>query len=99
MTKKPEDMAVEPAIPNEEHTTLVCVGPDDLVFSREAIGWVIEALVLGLTSYGELEKVFAAKKAVEATGGDWPEYLDVRHPTGDADVVAKFATALQTLNV
>jgi hypothetical protein len=77
----------------------ITVGPDDVVLSRESIGWVVEALIIGLTSYGELEKVFSAQKTVDAIGGQWPAYLDVRHPTGDSDVVAKFACALQTLNV
>lgn len=76
----------------------VTVADDDVVLTREEVSWVVDALILGLTSYGELEKVLSAKQMTEATGSEWPKHLDVRHP-GPDDIVAKFACALMTLNV
>jgi hypothetical protein len=98
MTKKPENIAIDPATLAEGHMRQVTIAHDDVVLSREEIGWVVEALILGLTSYGELEKVFTAKKFVQLQGEKWPAYLDVRHP-GPPDIVATFACALMTLNV
>lgn len=76
----------------------ITVAEDDVVLSREEVSWIVEALILGLTSYGELEKVLSAKQMTEALGGEWPRHLDVRHP-GPDDIVSKFACALMTLRV
>lgn len=71
----------------------------DITLSKEQLRWVRDALLVGLASYGELEKVLNAKELREAMGQKWPEDLDVRHPTGDCEVVSRFATALMTIEI
>jgi hypothetical protein len=72
---------------------------DEITLSAENIAWIREALIIGLICYGEIEKVLSAKELRESMGVEWPNYLDVRHPTGDCDVVSKFATALMITDV
>ncbi|WP_426271339.1 hypothetical protein ACN9MB_07430 [Dyella kyungheensis] len=99
MTKRPEQIAVAPA-------TLSEVNMDNPLnalmtrrsFTREEIAWIREVVIIGLQSFGELEKVFGAKGMIESAGGEWPGYLDVRHPTGDTEVVTRFADVLRILN-
>ena len=69
----------------------------DRVLSAESIEWILEAVMLGLVCWGELEKALSAIKGYKAISGKRPEWIDVRHPTGTADVTACFATALQVL--
>lgn len=91
MNMKPQDVA-----PN---ALTMAQADDDVILSRENIAWIREAILIGLTCYGELEKVINAKEMQESLGIEWPSYLDVRHPTGDCDVVSKFATALTVIDV
>jgi hypothetical protein len=100
MTKKPEDIAITPATSSEETWTMPSKNEaDDITLSREQLGWIRDALLIGLASYGEIEKVLNAKELRKAMGQGWPQYLDVMHPTGDCEVVSKFATALMAINV
>lgn len=69
----------------------------DRVLSAETLEWVLGAVMLGLTCWGELEKALSAIENYRAISGKRPEWIDVRHPTGTADVTACFATALQVL--
>lgn len=57
--------------------------------------WIMDALILGLTCWGEVEKARAALAAYEEVNGERPTWLDVREP-GD-DVTARMATALSVL--
>lgn len=72
--------------------------PRTLTLDAEETGWLREAIVIGLTCYGQIEEILNTKDVLESTGQKWPDYLDVRHPTGSSDVVSKFATALTLLS-
>lgn len=100
MTKKPEDIAINPASIKPENWSMLGMGDgNDIALSREQLSWIREALLIGMASYGEIEKVLNAKELRESMGLQWPEYLDVRHPTGDCEVVSKFAAALMVINL
>jgi hypothetical protein len=69
----------------------------DMVLSAEEKGWVLDALLLGLACWGEVEKALQSQENYKAIRGVEPEGFDVRHPTGTSDIAATFATALRTL--
>lgn len=58
-----------------------------------------EPLLVGLASYGEIERLANAQGIAELAGQSIPPGLRVIHPTGSADTVSAFAEALRTLNV
>jgi hypothetical protein len=99
MTKKPENIAVHPAHAHEDYSAMPA-NPlmEKITFTREELNWIRDVVIIGLQSFGELEKIFSIKEVMERSDAKWPEYLDVRHPTGDAETVAKFADVLKVLN-
>lgn len=72
---------------------------DEITLTAEECGWVRAALMIGLTSYGQLTQVISKVEAFKNIHGQRPEWLDVRHPTGGDDDVSRFATALSVLGV
>lgn len=102
MTVKPKSEAdsVVAAILSGAHTNGVSQSADDeLTFTREQISWIREALLIGLTCLGEVEKVLSIKQVAMSAGCEWADGLDIRHPTGSGgDAVSAFATALVTID-
>lgn len=70
---------------------------DEITLTAEECGWVRDALMIGLTSYGQLVQVLSKIEAFKNIHGHRPDWLDVRHPTGADDDVSRFATALTVL--
>jgi len=98
MTVKPksEVNSVMAAILGEIHSQSV---DDEVNFTREQIGYIREALVIGLTCLGEVEKIISIKQAAMSAGCQWADSLDIRHPTGSSgDAVSAFANALVSIN-
>lgn len=60
---------------------------DELIISRGELHDIRDALLIGLASYGEIERLCDAAFP--------PGQLDVIHPTGSADTVGDFAEALR----
>ena len=54
---------------------------------------IINALLIGLDSYGEIERLNNAVHVLEICKTEVPESLRPLHPTGSADTVGVFATA------
>lgn len=61
---------------------------------KETIIMVRDALLIGLASYGQVEQALANQKGQEQLGKPIPENQQVKHPTGMADTVSRFAEAL-----
>lgn len=99
MTKRPENIAVQPAHAHEDRSAMPA-NPlmEEIAFTREELNWIRDVVIIGLQSFGELEKIFSTKEVMERAGSTWPKYLDVRHPTGDSETVTKFADVLKILN-
>ena len=64
------------------------------VFDHEQVKAIRHALLIGLTSFGEIERLTNACEIGEASGEKVPEELRALHPTGAADTTSVFATAL-----
>lgn len=72
---------------------------ENVTFSREEISWIKNAVLLGLTSRGQLHKALEAKDVAGIIGSKLFEHLDIRSPTGSAaEEVAIFATAINVLD-
>lgn len=63
-------------------------------FNDETIACIREALLIGLSSYGEIERLSAAQGILAQRGKPVAEGLRVIHPTGSADTVIRLAEAL-----
>ena len=70
----------------------------EITFNAEEIEWIREALLIGLTCLGDVEQRCSACEIAELQGVKWPDSARPLHPTGTADCVSKFATALTILN-
>lgn len=65
---------------------------DGLVFDQEQVKRIRQALLIGLASYGELERVINWSDTQKELGCETD--LKPLHPTGSADTVSLFAEAL-----
>lgn len=67
------------------------------VFEHDQVKQIRHALLIGLDSFGEIERLVNARELHELGGEKVPENLRALHPTGAADTVCKFAAALRYL--
>lgn len=66
----------------------------------EEIRDIREALLIGPSSFGEIEKLGNAYRIhVEIAGESIPDDLCPLHPTGSADTVSIFADALRAISI
>lgn len=71
-----------------------------LILESDQRDIVMDALLIGLTAYGEIERLTdKLKKLVELGGMDLPKDIIPRHPTGSADTVGVFASALSFMQL
>ncbi len=71
---------------------------NDLTLEHDQRQLIIDALLIGLNSYGEIERLDNAVDILEKISKiEVPESLRPIHPTGAADTVSLFATALRFL--
>ena len=56
------------------------------------------ALLIGLASFGEVERVIDFYETLECCGKVLPAELRPLHPTGASDTVGKFADALRCID-
>lgn len=65
----------------------------------EEVDAIRNALLIGLSAFGQVEEVRAAFKSFESAGHDMTNLrgLCPRYPSGSSDVVSQFANALQML--
>ena len=70
-----------------------------IVLDEEARNEIIKALLIGLDSFGEIERLGDAYLArAELSGEHLPDDLKPIHPTGMSDTVGIFASALRSLH-
>lgn len=69
-----------------------------LVLEDEARNAVIQALLIGLESFGEIERIFNACDIAQMRGEHVPKEVKPSHPTGSADTIGVFATALRYMH-
>ena len=74
---------------NNENTTSLDV---------EAVAAIRRALVVGLQSYGEIERIASCMEIAKQSGPGIPDDCVPIHPTGQNDTIGLFADALQYLN-
>ena len=64
------------------------------------VGMIRKALLIGLASFGEIERLEDAFDVeVEVGKTPLPDALRPQHPTGSPDAIGEFATALRLLDV
>jgi len=68
-----------------------------LTLTNETIAGIRDALLIGLASYGEIERLSAVQELRAMRGKPIGKDLRVVHPTGAADTVSRFADALRAL--
>ncbi len=64
------------------------------ILDREQVKDLRHMLLIGLASYGEIERLVNAHEVHQLVSDKLPEDLRPLHPTGAADTVSGFATAL-----
>ena len=65
----------------------------------ESIRAMRKALITGLASYGEIERLSDKWECLELVGETPNDELKPVHPTGNADTVGDFASALAYLDI
>ncbi|MCB2262483.1 MAG: hypothetical protein LGR52_06025 [Candidatus Thiosymbion ectosymbiont of Robbea hypermnestra] len=68
-----------------------------LTLTGETIANIRDALLIGLASYGEIERLSAAQEIRASYGKKIERDRRVIHPTGASDTVSCFAAALRAL--
>jgi hypothetical protein len=68
------------------------------VLDHDQVKQIRHALLIGLASFGEIERLVNAGELHELGGDKIPENLHALHPTGAADTVSEFAAALLYLD-
>lgn len=69
-----------------------------VTLDQEAVIAIRHALIIGLSSYGEVERVCNYAKFMRNLGKPLPESAVPLHPTGSDETIGKFADALAYLN-
>jgi hypothetical protein len=72
---------------------------NNVTLGVEEIDVIRNALLIGLSAFGQVEEARAAFKSFESAGLDMTNLrgLCPRYPSGTSDVVSQFANALQML--
>jgi hypothetical protein len=65
----------------------------------ESLEKIRNMLLIGLSSYGEIERLSDAQKREKLCGNETPEGLRVIHPTGSAETLGDFAEALRYVDI
>lgn len=71
----------------------------NVTLKADEVGSIREALLIGLTCYGEFIQAKNACEIADAIGKPWPKDAHPTDPTGCADAVSIFATALSELQI
>jgi len=67
-------------------------------FEPDQLEAIRGALLIGLASYGEIDRILNYVDTMKAMGQKIPESLTPIHPTGSADTIGMFANALRMVN-
>lgn len=66
---------------------------------QDSIDAIRHALLIGLASYGEIERILNYVKTMKVMGQEIPESLTPIHPTGSADTIGMFADAIRMVDL
>ena len=80
-----------------ESVTQEFMAESKYVLDYDQVKEIRHALLIGLASFGEIERLSNARDLYEIDGKKVPEDLSPLHPTGNADTVSLFAGALRDL--
>lgn len=69
-----------------------------LSLDEEDVQAIRRALIIGLDSYGEIERVLGYADAMKTAGQELPKDAIPLHPTGSDQTIGFFASALACLN-
>lgn len=69
-----------------------------VTLDEEAVEAIRYAIIAGLSSYGEIERLRGQAYAFKEMNKPIPDLLVPLHPTGSDDTIGAFATALAYLN-
>lgn len=72
---------------------------EELTLDSEAAQTIRHALIVGLSCYGEIERLCKTARAMKEHGCQVPDSFVPKHPTGSDDVIEAFADALAYLNM
>ncbi|MCB2264116.1 MAG: hypothetical protein LGR52_14445 [Candidatus Thiosymbion ectosymbiont of Robbea hypermnestra] len=67
-------------------------------FNEETMVRIRDALLIGLTAFGEIERLSNAQEVWARIGKKTKKDLRAVHPTGTSDVVSRFADALRAVD-
>ena len=70
---------------------------DEITFDAEQIKTIRRAVLVGLSAYGEIERLCNAVEIAERGGSKIDNELRPLHPTASAETVSEFADALRYL--
>lgn len=70
---------------------------ETLTLDAEEIRAIRKALLIGLDSFGEIERLSNRQGIAELAGNPTPEGSKVIHPTGSSETIGDFAMALRYL--
>ena len=69
-----------------------------ITLGDEQVAMIRSALLIGLSSFGEIERITNRCDLIKLCGEEVPEGLTPIHPTGLCDTIGEFAEALRFLN-
>lgn len=69
-----------------------------VILDESELHVIRHALLMGLGSYGEIERLIDASKVAALCESPFPKEAIPLHPTGDAGTIGKFAFALSLVN-
>lgn len=69
-----------------------------LILDDDDVKAIRRALIIGLDSYGEIERVLGYINATKAIGQGLPKDAIPLHPTGSDETIGAFSHALACLN-
>lgn len=71
----------------------------DSTIDLDALRSIRKALIVGLASFGEIERLQNAFEIQAVRGEEIPEDMHPIHPTGNCDTVGEFANALAFVDI
>lgn len=71
---------------------------DEITLDREAVIAIRHALIVGLSSYGEISRLCGNARLLKKLGTPLPDSCAPIHPTGTDETIGHFADALHYLS-
>lgn len=82
---------------SEAEATVIDAGNGEIGLERDARDFVLRALLVGLSAFGELERLRNAWEVRRMCNEDLPDDLQPIDVSGDAGEISNFADAIQAI--